>query len=653
MSFFIILAIIILGRINSSLLGYQFLNTDEFVIGAKALRFVKNDFNFYEFDGDTSGILNAIFLTWPNLLNLDITYLSIRLSAILAISLILYFTYKTIEKKLDKKLVLIIFTPLVLFFSLSKDPDFIHYTNELIATLLIIISLFLILNDKQTLKLKKAFLISFVLGSVLFAKMQFFPVAAMILFFLFVRQYFKIKDQKTSLLLIVGFLSPIALVSTYYYLNSNFNDLFYNVIHYPLSDLITRNLETEKIIADTNSLISISETNKFKTLISHLLYNSVFHLFYFYFFIFLIYVLCLKRFDSIYKNFNFDLLLIISSIIFTLAITLITGSVHRHYLIVLIPMIPIFISIFLLNYQINETKLKKLNSLIFSLSVLFIISLIFEDTKFYSKKFVHSNFNNNEINFYNPKIFSYLKLEDSDKIIIWGWKPEMYILSNLSPASRDVVNQKQIDFKSNREYFKKRFIRDFNKNNPSLVVDNVKPKSYMFTMKDQNVESFNELSDLLSKNYVKLGSINKNCPDLYLRKKRATLFLKKNIDYKFEDEDLNLSKMNDLIVDEDICNTSVIFGKNSPSKFYINTYENRIDNIMILASKKNISKTEVNLKINYVNQKTINEKIIVNKYPFWSNLKVKDKNKISGIEFDVIDLKNKSLGLSELKIFRN
>ena len=122
-------------------------------------------------------------------------------------------------------------------------------------------------------------------------------------------------------------------------------------------------------------------------------------------------------------------------------------------------------------------------------------------------------------------------------------------------------------------------------------------------MKDQNVESFNELSDLLSKNYIKLGSINKNCPDLYLRKKRASLFFKKNIEYKFEGEDLNLSKMNDLIVDEEICNTSVIFGKNSPSKFYINTYENSIDNIMILASKKNISKTEVNLKINYVNVK--------------------------------------------------
>ena len=64
-----IFIVIFLGRSNSSLLGYEFLNTDEFVIGAKTLRLVKNNFNFYEFDGDTSGILNSIFLTWPSFLS--------------------------------------------------------------------------------------------------------------------------------------------------------------------------------------------------------------------------------------------------------------------------------------------------------------------------------------------------------------------------------------------------------------------------------------------------------------------------------------------------------------------------------------------------------------------------------------------------------
>ena len=87
MYFFPIALVLFLGRFNSSLLGYEFLNTDEFAIGAKALRFIINDFNFYQFDGDTSGLLNALFLIWPNILNLDITYLSIRLSAIFVLSL--------------------------------------------------------------------------------------------------------------------------------------------------------------------------------------------------------------------------------------------------------------------------------------------------------------------------------------------------------------------------------------------------------------------------------------------------------------------------------------------------------------------------------------------------------------------------------------
>ena len=102
-----------------------------------------NDFSITKFDGDTSGILNAIFLTWPGMFDLDISYLSIRISGILTISLIIYFTFKIIDLKLDRKFSIILSLPLIIFFSLTKDPDFLHYTNELISTLLIIISIFL------------------------------------------------------------------------------------------------------------------------------------------------------------------------------------------------------------------------------------------------------------------------------------------------------------------------------------------------------------------------------------------------------------------------------------------------------------------------------------------------------------------------------
>ena len=78
MNFLIICILVMLGRYNSSLVGYELLNTDEFVIAAKASRLL-NEYSFYEFDGDTSGILNALFLLWPGLFSLEISYLSIRI----------------------------------------------------------------------------------------------------------------------------------------------------------------------------------------------------------------------------------------------------------------------------------------------------------------------------------------------------------------------------------------------------------------------------------------------------------------------------------------------------------------------------------------------------------------------------------------------
>ena len=137
MIFFFTFLIIFLGRMNSSIFGYEFLNTDEFVIGAKAMRLI-DGLSPTKFDGATSGILNAFFLSWPRLFNLDISYISIRISAILAISLMIYFTYKIVSRNLDKAMSILVLTPLILFFSLTKDPDFLHYTNELISILLIV-----------------------------------------------------------------------------------------------------------------------------------------------------------------------------------------------------------------------------------------------------------------------------------------------------------------------------------------------------------------------------------------------------------------------------------------------------------------------------------------------------------------------------------
>ena len=651
MSFILIFFTLVFGRINSSLLGYEFLNTDEFVIGAKALRFIKKDFNIYEFDGDTSGLLNALFLTWPKFLNLDITYLSLRLSAVIILSGILYNTFKIISYNLNNKNSYILFLPLVLFFSFSKDPDFLHYTNELIACYLITLTYYYIFIGSNSLKLGKSILVSFLSGSVIFAKMQFFPVAALNIFILILREVLVFKKFRIAFTLFLVLHLPIIFLSIYYYLNNNFLDFFYNVIHYPLADLFARNSQVNDLIVNSNSLLTILNSDKVNTLFNHIIYNSVFHLLYVYFIIFLGIVIISNNRSKIYKSINYQLIIIISSIIFTLIISVGTGSVHRHYLIVLIPMVPIFLSCFIKSLNFDEIQKKIANKIIIIFSMIFLISLFFENYKFYSKNFIHASFRENNFNFYSPRILQHLKFEENDNIIVWGWKPEIYLLSNLSPASRDTINQKQIDFKSNRDYFRNRFMNDFNKNLPSLVIDYVKPQSYMFTSKENSIESFKELKEVLDKNYTKLKNSNVECPDYYMHKTKYEVYKNKIVNYNFKNNFSEAFKINDFTIEEEICDTAIIFNKNMPDKIILEIEDKFVNQLMILASKKNNFEQIIELKIRYIDKKIEYKKILIKKYPYWSTLDFKENNQISEIEIDVKKFKERSLGITELKFF--
>mgnify|MGYP001288622848 FL=1 len=89
--FFTIFSFILFARASSFLFGYELLNIDESQMMANAIRLQLNGFNIFEFDGTSSGFLNSLILTWPSLLGLDITYLSTRFTALILISLTLYY----------------------------------------------------------------------------------------------------------------------------------------------------------------------------------------------------------------------------------------------------------------------------------------------------------------------------------------------------------------------------------------------------------------------------------------------------------------------------------------------------------------------------------------------------------------------------------
>lgn len=661
MSLILIFVIIFFGRFNSSIFGYELLNTDEFVIAAKAMRLI-DGFPFTQFDGDTSGVLNAIFLTWPSLFNLDISYVSIRLSSILAVSLIIYFTYKIVYRCLDRNLSILLIFPLILFFSFTKDPDFLHYTNELISILLIVISLnyYLKLYKKKT--TLNLIIASVSLGLVLFAKMQFFPVACLIIFFINFKLLFIEKNFQDFAKSSIAFFSPIIFFSIYHYFDNEFYDLFYNVIHFPLSDFLSRNQIAEKdLIVGSNSIKNIITSDKKTVFIDHLLFNSVFHFFYIYFLFFILHSLKYIRNDIILiisSFLEFRVLMLISVIIMTLFVIIITGSVHRHYLINLMPIIPIFLAYFIQNIgDKNNRKTFIEHKGLLILLFLFSISIIFENTKFYSKNFVHQNFINNKISFNSPESLSYFKLKKKiDKAIVWGWKPEIYLLSGLTPSNRETANLKQIDYRPGRDYYRHRFINEFDKENPSIVIDYAKKGAIFYNKDILGVNSFKRLQKRLNLNYEKINLKSNNCPDYYLRRDKYDILKKSIINFSFDqDNTKNLEKLKDFNTDESMCDTEVFFSKTSneqPKELNLKLEkENFVKEIMILAASKNNKEIILNFEI--YNNKILQKKgdINLNKKPFWSVVKFKNKIKADQIIIRLHDLKQNNFGINEIKVF--
>lgn len=657
MSFVLIFLSIFIGRLGSSIFGYQLLNTDEFVIGAKAMR-LTNGFPISEFDGATSGILNAIFLTWPKLFGMDVTYLSIRLSGIFALSLIIFFTYKIISKYLEKNLSIFLIFPLVLFFSLTKDPDFLHYTNELISILLIVFSFYYYFLAYEKNSPFYLIIASVSLGLVLFAKMQFFPVACVIITFINFKLLFLEKRYYETSLSSFAFLFPIIFFSTYYFFNNEFEDLFYNVIHFPLSDFLARNQITqEELLVGSNSIKNIIAGDKKNVFLDHLIFNSVFHLLYLYLLIFIF--IFLKKFKNNLrigaKTFlEFKVLMMTSVIITTLLVILITGSVHRHYLINLLPIIPIFICFFIKDLAVFKNF--KSDKLLIIFLALFSVSMFLESKKFYIKNFVQKDIFDNKISFYSPEILKYFKLDkNTDKLIVWGWKPEIYLLSGLTPSNREATNLKQIDKRPGREYYRKRFISEFDKNNPSIVIDYTKNKAIFYNKEEFGVENFIGLKERLIRNYVKIDSANTNCPNYYLRKDKYENFTKSTINYYIVQNNKNkLSKLNDFNVDDKMCDTEIIFDNTSQfANELILKLENekKISEIMVLAAAKN--EDEIILNIEIFQNKILQKKIDLNliKKPYWSKIKFEKKIKADQILFKTKNLKEKKYGIDEIKIF--
>ena len=641
--FFTIFLFLLIARANSYLLSYEILNIDESQMMANAVRFDLNKYNIFDFDGTSSGFLNSLVLNWPNIFGLDVTFLSTRLTAIFILSIIFYLIFLYFKNELGKFLSILVIAPGLIFFSFTNDPDYQHYSSELLSTLFIVFCLFSLKTYT-----KKPFynLMGFLpLGLILFSKSQIIPTA--ISLYLVSGLYFIWKKNFTYLYkMSIFFLLPIIFIISLYFFNGYISDYYINYFEFSKA-VVSKYSLGENI--NTDAITSNKEFYQSK-LIQHLLYNSLFHYFYFQILISILILFSLNK-KIIPKITDINLILItacIGSVFFSI---LLTGVIYRHYLTPLVPLTTLFVGyLFTVNKNIYYSKY--LRFLFILLSVPFLTSLSLEKNKFYAKELNKSELSFSNINFKSPKILDFLNKEKAN-LFVWGWAPQWYVLSYKFPSDRATISQKNIEDYSNKDYFDKRLLKDFNKNLPSIVIDAVKPNSFYYTKEKNSLKVNSPIKNQIIKHFTLLNENNPNCLDIYLHNNDYNLLKKRLIEYDIKNSSIK-NKLDDYSISEDVCDDSHIFGSEDKNILEFNFDEQSdIKNMLILASRKNKKETMLEIKL-IKNKKEVNvKKIKLRKYPFWTNIDFNENFKdINSVNLDVKILKDLNYGLNEIKFYR-
>jgi hypothetical protein len=92
-------------------------------------------------------------------------------------------------------------------------------------------------------------------------------------------------------------------------------------------------------------------------------------------------------------------------------------------------------------------------------------------------------------------------LKEDSHFAVWGYMPQYYAMSGKRPSTREVITQFQAWEGPQRDYYRRRYMVDFNGSRPNVVVD-ADPADDWGYSPYMPVESFRELNDIIRSNYV-------------------------------------------------------------------------------------------------------------------------------------------------------
>ncbi len=98
--------------------------------------------------------------------------------------------------------------------------------------------------------------------------------------------------------------------------------------------------------------------------------------------------------------------------------------------------------------------------------------------------------------------------KDDAHFAVWGYMPQYYAITGIRPTTRDAMAQWQVRESALKEYYRARYLRDFEKSRPNVIVDATGPGNFQF--KDYRpvpIETFKRLYGIVRTDYVLVATV--------------------------------------------------------------------------------------------------------------------------------------------------
>lgn len=646
----IIILLIFKSRYISIIYPYP-LNPDEAQMVANSLRIKFHGYNWDAVDGTTSGPLNNLILIWPNIFGWDSTLSSARITASILIVLTCIFLYKTILLYSNIRYSIFFILPIIIFYCLTENNDFLHYSSEILPVFTLILANYLILNVYLNNKLKylkvNIFMLGLTIGIVPFTKLQATPIAFIVGLFS-LHLVFRIKNHINAAFLASGLILPTLILLLPLFFNNSIHDFWTSYLGF--ADVYVK---SSLSLVDIHKLISGDIVLK----------NTVYFIISFSLILFFI-----NPNDNIKKltvdkkiYYYFIILLVVA--LFSIAKP---GNSYSHYLLFLLPFL--ILSTSYISYP-NFLLLKNLHSNFIYISLISFFIFLTNSQVDVNKKFKFNRYYktiiDQKISFKNPEIYSWIPI-NIKHILIWAWMPQWYAWSNSTPAIRETNIYGQVVDSKLQEYFRLRFLKDFDSSKPELVIDGTRGNSFGFNNPEKHSPKiFPEFNEILNKEYTVITpfKLNKNCPKLYIKNEyiidinNKIIFPKSVTVTGINSENTAENHLFDMSVTEDTCTDYWLLPDDNLGSIIIKLKsEENISNIMIMNTKNSssVDRESKNIEVNFYNSNKLidSQNILLNSHPNWTNV-IFNKNK--GVDEIIVNIKSfngRGAGLNEIILLR-